>query len=235
MPHKWSSVPKKVWTKPWTIEFNRERLAEFAQDPAFHCLMRLARHVNALRFAQVALVDANEREEGPVSFRARPAAFFYMGSVLYEALQMVPELRSHFERNARWTRSFGRFGRDEDERVLIAKGTDLQRLRNHVGSHVLPMVPERSLPTLDLPDYVLVRGVGKQVGNLYYELADVIALHYLFDAPAAWNTLLHEFEVRGAAVTKVLVDFLEAADILIPRVLEQWKAKLAHRSTATNA
>ena len=91
------------------------------------------------------------------------------------------------------------------------------------------MVPERSLPTLDLPDYVLVRGIGKEVGNLYYELADVIALHYLFDAPAAWSDLLKEFEARGAAITKVLLDFLEAADILIPRVLETWKAKLSHK------
>jgi hypothetical protein len=221
-------MAEKDWDSPWTIEFSRERLAEFAHDQSFHCLMRLARHVNALRFAQVALVHANNEGEVPIAFRARPSAFFYTGSVLYEALSIVPELREHFASNPHWERSFGRFGDDEAVRALTAKGSDLQRLRNHIGYHVLPMVTERSLPTLDLPDYVLVRGVGKQVGNLYYELADVIALHYLFDAPAAFSTLLEEFELRGEAITKLLLDFLAASDILIPRVLEQWKAKLTH-------
>jgi hypothetical protein len=221
-------VTKKNWDSPWTIELSRERLAEFAQNQSFHCLMRLARHVNALRFAQVALVHANDQGEGPIAFRARPGAFFYTGSILYEALSLVPELRRYFATNPHWERSFARFGDDEAVRALTAKGSDLQRLRNHVGYHVLPMVTERSLPTLDLPDYVLVRGVGKQVGNLYYELADVIALHYLFDAPTAFSKLLAEFETRGEAITKVLIDFLEASDILIPRVLEQWKAKLTH-------
>lgn len=87
--------------------------------------MRLARHVNALRFAQIALADADEREDRPVSYRARPSAFIYTGSVLVEGLALIPELRTHFATNPHWRRSFGRFGSDEDVRALYAQGSDL--------------------------------------------------------------------------------------------------------------
>jgi hypothetical protein len=183
--------------------------------------MRLGRHVNALRFAQAAMVHA-WNDDGPVGHRSRSASLFVYGSVLYEAFDLVPELRRWFEANPHWNRSFGRFGTDEAIREKIQQGSDLHRLRNHVGSHVLPMVPVRSLPRLDLPEYVLARCRGRTVGNMHYELADTMALHYVFDAPATFSQLLEEFDRRGSQLTALMQDFLEAADILIPRAFEAW-------------
>lgn len=203
----------------WLLDCTRDRFLELITQPGFACLLRLARHVNALRFGQAALNHAQD-DDGPIGLRSRPGAFFYHGGVLFEALQLVPELRVHFAANPHWERSFGRFGTDDEVRALYAQGTDLHRLRNHVGFHVLGIVPERSLPTLNLPDYVLARGIGRSVGKTYYELADTVALHYLLGAPEDFEAFIAAFEKRGAKVTALLVSFLEASDILLPRAFE---------------
>ncbi|WP_291990504.1 hypothetical protein, partial [Luteitalea sp.] len=137
--------------------------------------------------------------------------------MLFEALGLIPELRVHFGTHAHWTRSFGRFGSDDEVRARLAQGTDLHRLRNHVGFHVLGIVPERSLPTLELPDYVLASGLGTKQGHVYYDLGDMIALHYLLGSPKTFEAFMREFEARGSKVTELLLSFLEASDILLLR------------------
>ena len=203
----------------WVIEISRERLLALTKSEPFWSLMRLARHVNALRFGQAALFHANG-DDGPIGRRARPSSFFYNGSVLFEALALVPELRKHHSTNPYWERSFGRFGSDAEVRALAAQGTDLHRLRNHVGFHVLDIVPERSLPSLDLPDYILASGHGFTQGQVYYDLADTIALHYLLGAPKSFDAFIAAFSDRGATITALLMDYLEASDIFLPRAFE---------------
>lgn len=205
---------------PWHIECSPEVFPRVANRKDFQAIMRLARHVNALRFGQAALNQSRD-DDGPAGRRARPGVFFYGGSVLFEALQLVPELRVHFGQHPQWGRSFGRFGQDGEVRARIAKGTLLHRLRNHVGFHVLGMVPELSLPKLTLPDYVIASGLGRRVGDIYYDLADLIPLHYLLGAPDTYDEFLKRFEAEAATVRDLILDFLNAADILLPHALRE--------------
>lgn len=214
----------------WGIECSAERLQVLIREPGFHEVMRLARIVNAMRFGQAALYHARD-DDGPVGIRSRSSGFFFHASILFEGLQLIPELRQMFGTHGDWERSFGTFGSDEDVRALVAQGTLLHRIRNHVGAHVLAIVPERSLPRLDMPRYVLVRAHGPAVGAVHYQLADEMALHYVLERPSSFSELLREFELQGSEVTALLMRFLDAADILIPRALGTWG--LAVRFLAT--
>lgn len=205
----------------WGVECTPERLRELVAEPGFYDIMRLSRIVNAMRFGQAALHFARN-DDGPIGMRSRSSGFFFHGSMLFEGLQLIPQLRKAFGHQPEWERSFGVFGTDVEVLSLTAQGTVLHRIRNHVGAHVLPIVPERSLPKLDLPRFVLIRAHGPTVAAVHYELADEMALHYVLERPNSFSELLREFEAQGTQVTELLVRFMDAADVLIPHALASW-------------
>jgi hypothetical protein len=203
----------------WHIYCSPDRFEELRGNIAFHRLLDLARHVNALRFAQVALVHVGDSDE-PSAARQRSSVFFYYGGILYEALQLIPLLREQFGTLEAWVAGFGGFGSDEDVRAMVAQGTDLHRLRNHLAFHVRPMVTTQSLPRLNLPNYDFATGTGRSVGAVYYNLSDTLAIHYLVGSPTDYDEFMRRFVDRASQVRDLALRYMQAADKLIPAALK---------------
>jgi hypothetical protein len=214
----------------WVILCSREQFEPLRTDPAFHRLIDLARHVNALRLGQAALFVHGDDDDSPSASRQRSATFLYHAGILFEALDLIPQLRTHFGDLDFWESTFGVFGDDQAIAGLRAKGTDLQKLRNHASFHVLPIVAQRSLARLEMDEYVFASGRGRTVGDIYYNLADTVPIHYVVGAPREREKFLAEFERMATEVRDLVLKFLEAADRFIPRVLRRYGFKRRNES-----
>jgi hypothetical protein len=205
----------------WVLSCDPVRFAELREKSEFALLLRLGRHANALRFCLRAL-RAELADDGPVGSRARPAAFFYYSGSLFEAFDLVQELRAVFGSSPHWEASFGRFGSEADVRALIARYSDLHTVRNHVGFHVAAHVPSQSLGRLALPEYVVARGAGSDPSTIFYELADTMAAHYVFGSQAEFAEFEAAFVERGTHITSLFMDFLASTDTLTMGTLRSW-------------
>jgi hypothetical protein len=213
----------------WEILCSREQFEPLRDDEAFHRLIDLARHVNAIRFGQAALSLHRESEDSPSASRQRSATFLYHAGIIYEALGLIPKLRQHYGTLDFWEETFGVFGDDGAIAAIRAKGTDLQKLRNHASFHVLPMVAEKSLARLEMDEYVFASARGRTVGDIYYNLADTVPIHYVIGAPRERDRFMAEFERMATEIRDLVLKFLEAADRFIPRVLRQYGFKRRDR------
>jgi hypothetical protein len=209
----------------WKVVCREEDLGRLRTDKGFHRLLDLARHVNALRLGQVALVEAGD-DDTPSAARQRSATFLYHAGILYEALALIPELRKHFGERREWADTFAAFGDDATIQSLRSRGRDLHTLRNHTAYHMLPIVAEQSLARLKMDEYVFATGVGKQVGQIYYNLADTVAVHYAIGSPPERDQFMREFERIAVHVRDVALQFLDAADRFIPRMLKAYEFRI---------
>ena len=98
----------------------------------------------------------------------------------------------------------------------------MHTLRNHAAYHMLPIVAEQSLAKLRMDEYVFATGIGKQVGQIYYNLADTVAVHYAIGSPSEHETFMREFERIAVHVRDTALRFLEASDQFIPRMLKSY-------------
>lgn len=139
---------------------------------------------------------------------------------------MIPLLRSHFQSFAEWRTGFGRFGDDASVRALVKQGKDLQRLRNHVAFHMLEMVPKQSLPKLPMSEYVIASGSGPSNGNVYYDLADTVAAHYVCGCPTDGRQFETALLRIGTGTRDLAARFLESGDMLMRGALKRYKVRL---------
>ncbi len=80
--------------RDWRIDCCGARLDQLHADPMFHQLLALTRLMNALRFAQVALADANDLT-GPAGARQQINGFFFISALLYEGVQLAQRMARH--------------------------------------------------------------------------------------------------------------------------------------------
>lgn len=188
-------------------------------NPAFHRLLELARHVNALRYA-VSASAAVIGDNSPNGDRQRFGTFYYLGGVLFEAFDLLPKLRPHFENTEAWRQGFARYGTDQEIRHRIRQGGDLHRLRNHTSFHFLEIVSAKSLAKLQFAEYTFTSGLGRQNGFVYHNLADAVGLHYLAGSPADGD-LFDERAVRLATESRDLaLEYLSCASKLIGQAIK---------------
>jgi hypothetical protein len=204
--------------KSWKIVCDPERFQKLRHDVGFHRLLDLARHSNALRYAIAAVYDVGDANT-PWAARQRSATFFYHGGILYEALKLIPRLRPHFQHLPGWQSGFGKFGSDEAILKRLRKGGDMHILRNHTSFHVLEMVASQSLKTLTMPEYVFSTGRGKRGGEVYHNLADTVALHYVIGSPREGAQFTKEFKRIAIEMRDLAIEYLAASDRLLGAAL----------------
>src|ERR1043166_4516440 len=130
--------------EPWQLYCDNATFDALRSNEAFHRLLDLARHINALRYGISATASA-AGDDTPNGDRQRFGTFYYLGGVLFEAVKLVPLLRLHFGASESWHDGFAAYGDDHAIRCRVEQGGDLHRLRNHTSFHFLPMVSQQSL------------------------------------------------------------------------------------------
>lgn len=88
--------------KEWKFYCDPETLERLRDSPAFHRLLDLARHTNALKYG-VAAMYADRKSDTPWAARQRSATFFYHAGILFEAFNLFPScgLSSHTTQRGR--------------------------------------------------------------------------------------------------------------------------------------
>lgn len=220
-------VKKRESGRPWKIACDAETFAALRENEAFHRLLDLARHVNALRYG-IAAVAAVGGRDTPNAARQRSCTFFYHGGILFEAFQLIARLRPHFEHLEAWSNGFAEFGTDEEVRNRLERGGDLHTLRNHTSFHVLHIVAPKSLEALHMDEYVFTSGQGSTSGEVYHFLADTVPLHYVIGAPKDGADFQREFERIATETRDLAIQFIKAAEKLIGPALKEFGFKASY-------
>ena len=162
---------------PWYLSpthFDRKELGENEQ---FLLLLTFARALNAVRFFHLAYLAVDRNDDKPSAKRQRVNAFFFMCGALKETLSVVDRLRRLFRDRQSFETELGEILRSSRFRRLRDKV--LPRIRHKFAFHFDVDVARETLATIELPEYRFAEGFGKAAGDVYYTLADELAINYL--------------------------------------------------------
>ena len=201
----------------WFIDLPLEKFAMLRADERFQSILKLCRIVNTLRFSQVAMTPSR-RPNTPSARRQQFSSFFYSAAALYEGLRFTETLGKYFKDLPEFRSGFALLHADTD--LMTFRHTVLEQARNRLVFHLDAEVVETSLAALNVVPITLASGIGETQGESYYDLADVVMMHYLIGRPdndhelkAALTSVLN----KAATIAK---RFDEAAENLIARVLK---------------
>jgi hypothetical protein len=168
-------------TQAWRIRVPTDRLSELRDDEAFRQLLALGRFLNSVRFCQYAMIHW-ATEDSVVSQRQRSAVFFIAAGLLHEGLQLLQRMAKHFRGFGAWADKVHPILSDRAVEQLLSASIIL--VRNQTVFHFGEDAYIDPLTHLNHKTLVLVSGVGPQQGQVYYELADLLAYHLFIGGPA---------------------------------------------------
>ena len=211
----------------WDVFCTKEIFEKLKNDERFLNILTLARFFNALRFCQQPVIDARSSNR-PSSSRQSINSFLFAGSVLYEGFLLAEKLGQHFRDFDSFKKGFAVLLRDNKIRML--RETVLKRMRNKFVFHFDHDIVSEALEYFELPNYRFATGFGKSSGELYYGLADEVAMNYLLQPkPNDTDTELdNRLRSMMKEITQLMGQFTDAAERLIAEVLVSmgWTAEI---------
>lgn len=195
-------------------------------DPALHRVLTLARIVNTIRFAEVAVVTRGP-EDTPSATRQSSSAGFYIGALLWEALEFADRLGKEFRDSPAFREHLAPLLKDPEVRRL--RSGILQRLRNQAVYHHDDGVIPAGLGLVRNGDVVLMSTAGLTRRDAYYDLADIAVMHFALDGPQD----VHEWAATASEVlqdiVRAAIRFAAAADHLIAEYAKRtgWRVRAA--------
>lgn len=184
-------------------------------NPAVHGALTLARLVNAVRFCLTVVNDASGGQDAR-TVRQRSSALFYLGALLFEAIDDVAALE-------RVLSHYGTYGSlkeilNESETAELKTGL-LYRLRNKAVFHFDDAVIPEGIRSITGLDVVFASGHGLQRIDSYYDLADITVMYFVLESPKTiedFERLASEALLR---IAKLGSRIANAADEVIREVL----------------
>jgi hypothetical protein len=206
-----------IETQSWDITCTKEVFEKIKFNENFLGLLPLARFVNSLRFCQEAIPFLKEISSLSGN-RIRLNSFLFACSVLYEGFQLVNKLNQRYNK----LDSFNEFSiLLRDKSVMDFRDSILKTARNKIVFHFDSDLAKEYLERFDLPSINFASGSGKYTGELYFGLADEIAINFLLKPRE--NESDESLKERYAEILKkssIIIDrFLRAADLLMADVL----------------
>jgi hypothetical protein len=198
------------------IYVSKEDFEELRSDRGFIILLTLARSVNALYFCFRSLLDYSN-DNTPTGLRQHINSFLFSGAVLYEALLVADKLEKHFGDRDSYHNGFGTLLKEGETKLLRKK--ILERIRNTSTFHYNEGVTRKTIKTIDLPSYLFATGRGSSRSGTYYNLSDEMVIEFLFGGSESREELDRVFRATLQRISKLLVSFTEAADMLIGDIL----------------
>jgi hypothetical protein len=142
-------------------------------------LLRLGRIANALTIGQEGVLHPPD-ELSPAAERRRWASFLYLGALLHEGLRVAEGLGRSLHDLPVYRAGFAAL--QGDKRVQWLRRAFLDKVRDRTAFHVDATVYSEALAHLDERDEVIfASGIGYTASDIYFNLADDLAVEYLLD------------------------------------------------------
>jgi hypothetical protein len=165
--------------QPWQIVLPREQFARVRDDARLIPLLRLARIANALTIGQEGVLHSAD-DVSPAAQRRRWASFLYLGALLHEGLRTAEGLGRSLHHLPAYRAGFAAL--QGDKRVQWLRRAFLDKMRDRTAFHVDEAVYREALAHLDERDEVVfASGTTYIAGDIYFNLADDLAVEYLLD------------------------------------------------------
>jgi hypothetical protein len=198
-------------TGRWEISVHQEQFEKIRSNPRLALLVTLARVVNALRFCHLAVVSLGD-EDTPSDQRQRVNSFLFTSGILYEGLKVAGVLGKHFGSRDSFKAMAAVLG---DTRAKQLREGVLRKLRNKVVFHYDDDVAPQALGQLELNRYVFATGLGSKNGDVYYNLADEVAVNHVVGQPTTVEAERETLHSMIRDITDVTVAFLDASEHLM--------------------
>jgi|SRR5689334_18043449 len=204
----------------WEVYISKRHFDKMRSDPKFSALLRLARIVNALNFCFRTLIKSNE-DDTPAASRQHINSLLFACGILYEGIKVAKTLGKYFADRESFQKGLAQLLKDKETKKL--QETALNSMRNKIVFHYDEDVVTTTLNNLNLESYVFVSGYGPQRGEMYYTLADEIAINFMIGEPGSKqeeDRILRELLTTTA---EVVTKFVRTSDVLIADVLAEMK------------
>ena len=203
----------------WRISCPKNNFEKIKSDETFLGLLSLARCVNALRFCQTSLIDAKDSET-PSKARTTINSVLFACSVLYEGFLLIEKIGGTYKDTDSFKNGFGVLLKDRKIRSFREK--TLYKVRNKLVFHFDKAVPKEAIENFNSPVINFASGVGKAAGEMYFDLADELSIHYLLQSEEEDNSdkalKLRYIEILKET-TDIMEKFFNSAEILMADVL----------------
>ena len=211
----------------WEITCSQKKYLSLKSDDRFLAILTLSRAVNALRFCQVAMLGPKEADT-PSASRQRINGFLFSSSVLYEGLLAVDQIRKHLRNYTSFKSSFQPLLGSEQVRSF--RTGYLKTLRNKLVFHFDKEVPNGPQGTDDSTVVKFATAIGDTAGELYFDLADRIALDYLVEPEEgeSGTDIFERHKPRMLESRDLMIQFADAAQKVIAAALLEmgWEGKV---------
>ncbi len=203
----------------WDISCTKEEFEKIKSDECFIGLLTLGRVVNALRFCQKPARDAKGGSD-PSSARSMINSFLFASSVLYEGFLLVEKLVRQYKDRDSFKDGFGALLRDD--LVTSLRTSVLKRARNKFIFHFDRDVSREALQYFDMATIKFASGVGKATGEMYFGLADELAMNYLLQPKEneSNESLMQRYAKIVKDTTSIMGQFTKSTEILMADVLK---------------
>lgn len=201
---------------PWTIHLNKESFNRIKDDKFLAEVICLARICNSLRFSMFGGMTHLDFQE-PGQRRQLTSSFFVTASFLYEGFSVIDRLNKDFYDLTIFKNSLGLLL--SNKKYKRFRKEVLYKVRNKVTFHSLNEIVPDVINRLNLEDYVFASRIDGTSKELYYELADLIAINYIIGD----NGSDEEDEKRLYEIVDIISDlaynFISSADKFINEYL----------------
>lgn len=200
----------------WRIVCPASVFPVIKDDDKFWQLVTLARLANALRFTKVA-PESVQDSDTPLAMRHRLNSFFYAAALLFEGMPLVQRLARHYRTNRSFQEGFAPILSDRSVKDLLSK--NLGPLRNFAAFHFSERDLGSSISDREFSEFVFASGTGKAADQVYYELADVLAIRLLVGKCDSIDEFFERYKDLLCRTANLTARFLASADKLIAEVL----------------
>ena len=199
----------------WDIVCSKKKFRELKNDDRFWLMLTLGRIVNALYFCYQPAIDTGQKDT-PSASRQRINSFLFASSILYEGLKVARTLGKHFNDLDSFKNGFAVLLKDKATHNLQK---DLKQIRNKFVFHFDKDVAQKALENFDMDIYKFASGYGKASGEMYFGMADEVAIHYLLNGEKTDEELIIYYRQIVQNTSTLLKKYIDAAQELMGEVL----------------
>lgn len=212
----------------YVIRIPKDQIDAVKQSNKFLLLLRLCRFQNQILFCHRAFLDYCF-DYSPIGLRQKFNSVFFTCGILHEAMRVIPDLGKEFRHFPSFQKGFANFFKQTD--VIFLKTKVLNKMRNSLVFHVDNDALQDEIECLDLSSYEFVAMHPGNRSEVYYPLADDIALNAFIATDETQPVETDSFYALFEKLIGVMTHFSHCGDELIQEYVKR-KGWLLEEDTA---
>jgi hypothetical protein len=206
----------------WRIICDDETFGRCKKDARFPYIVTLARAVNALNFANSAMVNARGKYD-PAAHRDRVNSYLFGSAIMYEALNLIRAMNQPFRDDEAFQNGLRMLLKDRTAQQI--QRDNLNPARNRAVFHFIPETFAEIISKTNSIDTPFAANRGKRGENVNYAYADVVAAEILVGLPSNTEEFFSSLWDAMAKTRDLIIKFTDHAERLIAAHLKLWGFK----------